>query len=445
MSQSPQPILPLDYQSQSPRTWSGVRWYICGLIFLACTINYIDRQVIGVLKPTLQAELGWNEIDYSNVIFWFQVAYAAGYLLGGRFMDLVGVRVGYALCVLVWSMAAMGHAAARTVMTFSMARFGLGLAEGGNFPAAVKAVSEWFPRKERAFATGLFNSGTNIGAIVTPLVVPWITLRWGWQAAFIITGALGLLWLVAWLPLYRAPERHPRVSAAELELIRSDPADPTVRIGWIRLLAYRPTWAFVTGMFISAPVWWFYLFWVPGFLYDRHGVDLRHMGPPLVAIYLISDVGSIAGGWLSSRLIHHGWSVNAARKTSMLICAACVVPVFIAAWTSNLWLATAVIGLAAAAHQGWAANLYTLVSDTMPRYAVSSVVGIGGMAGSIAGMFFAKFIGYVLQWTGSYLTIFAIASGAYLVALLIIQILVPRLEPVVVEAPGFPVKMGGPP
>lgn len=413
---------PLDYQPPE----SGIRWWICGLLFLASTINYMDRAVIGVLKPTLQKELGWNEIDFSNVIFWFQVAYAAGYLLAGRLMDVIGVRIGYALAVMLWSAAAMTHAAARTVFGFSAARFGLGLPEGGNFPAAIKTVSEWFPRKERAFATGLLNAGSSVGAIVTPLIVPWIALWWGWRAAFVLTGALGFVWTVAWIALYRQPERHPGLSTTELAYIRSDPPDPPTRISWLALMNYRGTWAFIVGMCLTSPIWWFYLYWVPGFLFKQYGLDLTTMGPPLVAIYLLSDFGSIAGGWLSSRLIRLGWSINASRKFAMLICALCVLPVFFAAKASGMWTAVFLIGLAAAAHQGWAANLYTLVSDTMPRYAVSSVVGIGGTLGAVAGMLFAKFVGYILELTHSYLLIFGIASCAYLLALLIIQGLLPK-------------------
>jgi ACS family hexuronate transporter-like MFS transporter len=406
---------------------SGVRWWICGLLFLASTINYMDRAVIGVLKPTLQKELGWNEIDFSNVIFWFQVAYAAGYLLAGRLMDLIGVRLGYALAVAFWSAAAMAHAAARTVLGFSAARFGLGFPEGGNFPAAIKTVSEWFPRKERAFATGLLNAGSSVGAIVTPLIVPWITLRLGWRAAFILTGALGFAWTIAWMLLYQQPQHHPRVTKSELMLIQADPPDPPARLSWIALLQFPGTWAFIAGMCLTSPIWWFYLYWVPGFLDKQYGLDLTTMGPPLVAIYLLSDFGSIAGGWLSSRLIRRGWSVNAGRKLAMLICALCVLPVFFAAKATGLWTAVLLIGLAAAAHQGWAANLYTLVSDTMPRHAVSSVVGIGGTAGSVAGMFFAKFVGYVLDRTGNYFLLFGVASCAYLVALAVIQGILPRI------------------
>jgi ACS family hexuronate transporter-like MFS transporter len=405
---------------------SRVRWWICGLLFLATTINYIDRAVLALLKPTLTHDLHWNEIDYGNIVFWFQLAYALGYLFAGRVIDLVGVRIGYAISVLLWSAAAMAHALARSVPGFAIARAALGLAEGGNFPAAVKTVSEWFPRKERALATGLFNAGANVGAVVTPLAVPWITVTFGWQAAFIATGALGLLWLVGWLVFYRQPEQHWGVDEIELALIRSDPVEPGVKIPWLKLLSYPAVCGLAIAAMCSGPVWWFYLYWVPDFLFKRHGLDLKNLGPPLVVIYLVSDVGSIAGGWMSSRLIKRGWDAIPARKATMLICAMCVIPVFFASRVSGLWTATLLIALAAAAHQAWVANSYTLVSDTMPRYAVSSVMGIIGFAGSIAGMFFAKIVGYVLEWTGRYTIPFAWAPCAYLIALLVLQVFLPR-------------------
>jgi ACS family hexuronate transporter-like MFS transporter len=406
------------------------RWLVCTMLFFATTINYMDRQVIGILKPTLQEELGWSERDYGNIVFWFQVAYALGYLLAGRLMDAIGVRVGFSLAVILWSLAAMAHALVRSVAGFSVVRALLGLAEGGNFPGAVKGVSEWFPRKERALATGVFNAGSNVGALLTPLIVPSITVAYGWQAAFLATGSLGFFWLLSWVFVYRSPERHPRVTPQELAYIRSDPPDPVRRIPWVELLRYRPTWAFAVGMFCTSPIWWLYLYWVPDFLHKRHGLNLLQLGPPLVVIYLMTDVGSVGGGWLSSWLIHRGLSVNAGRKITLLICALCVVPIFMASQVSNLWTAVLLIGLAASAHQGWSANLYTLVSDTMPRDSVSSIVGLGGMAGSVGGMLIAQFTGFVLERTGQYLILFVIASSAYLVALTIIQILVPRLEPI---------------
>ena len=416
--------IPLNYEAR--QTVPRLRWWICGVLFLATTANYIDRQVIGVLKPTLQKDLGWSEIDYSNIVFWFQVAYAGGYLFAGRLMDRIGLRIGYTLAIFLWSIAAMSHAFARTVFGFSAARFGLGLAEGGNFPAAIKAISEWFPKKERAFATGLFNAGCNVGAIITPLAVPYITVTIGWPAAFLMTGAIGFVCMVAWMLIYRPPEKHPNLSTAELDYIRSDPPDPPAPIAWLELLRYRSTWAFVVGQSMSSPFWWFYLFWIPGFLSDRYGINLLQMGPPLVMIYLISDFGSIAGGWLSSALIKRGWNINTARKFALLICALFVVPVFFTSMAPNVWIATLLIALAASGHQAWAANNYTLVSDTMPRRTVSSIVGIGGMAGALAGMFFAKFVGYVLEWTHSYKLLFALAPASYLTALLLIHLLLPK-------------------
>jgi ACS family hexuronate transporter-like MFS transporter len=408
---------------------------ICALLFLATTINYMDRQVIGVLKPTLMAELRWGEIDYSNVVFAFQAAYALGYAGGGWFMDRVGVRFGYAMAVVLWSLAAMAHALVRSVAGFCAVRALLGLAEGGNFPAAVKTVSEWFPRQERALATGLFNAGSNVAVMLSPLLVLWLTATWGWPAAFLATGGLGLLWLFAWLPLYRAPQDHPRLSPAERDYILRDAPDPAVTVPWPRLLRYRQTWAFIAGMMLVSPVWWFYLFWVPGFLHQRHGLKLLELGPPLIVIYLLADVGSIGGGWLSGWLGRRGWSLNAARKTAMLVCALAVVPVAGAAVTANPWTATLLIGLAAAAHQGFSANLYTLVSDTAPRFTVSSIVGIGGLAAGIGGMFNAKLTGYVLEWTGNYLPPFILASVSYLFALGIVHWLNPRLEPMHLAAP----------
>jgi ACS family hexuronate transporter-like MFS transporter len=424
------------------------RWVICTLLFFAATINYVDRQVIGILKPTLQAQFGWSEIDYGDIVFAFQLAYGIGLLAAGRMIDRLGARKGFAVAIVIWSLAAMAHAEAAvfgpaaanvlalagltysaSVAGFIVARLALGFGEAGNFPAAIKVVAEWFPRRERAFATGLFNSGTNIGALVTPLVVPWITLRWGWYWAFVATGALGFVWLVLWWVTYDHPERHPRVGAAELVHIRSDSADVSTRIPWRSLLTHRQTWAFALGKFLTDPVWWLYLFWVPDFLHRNHGINLSTMGPPLVVIYLIADFGSIGGGWLSSRLIHRGWSVNAGRKTAMFVCAVSVLPMVFASGAKDLWVAVALISVAAAAHQGWSANLFTLVSDMFPKEAIGSVVGFGGMAGAVGGMLIAKLTGYILQATGSYVPVFLIAAFAYVVALAVIHLLVPRLEP----------------
>jgi ACS family hexuronate transporter-like MFS transporter len=430
---------------------TNVRWLICALLFFAAAINYIDRQVIGILKPTLQEQFHFDEQDYAAIVFTFQAAYAIGLLLSGRIMDRIGVRRGFALAVVVWSIGAVMHGAADwlpwlRIPTLSidppavvflggataglaLSRLVLGLGEAGNFPASIKAVAEWFPKKERALATGIFNSGTNIGALVTPLVVPWITLAYGWQWAFVITGVLGFGWVIWWFVSYRDPDTHPGVNAAELAIIQSDPVEKTAAIPWSRLLPHRQTWAFAAGKFLTDPIWWLYLFWVPDFLKRNHDLDLKTMGLPLVVIYLVADVGSIGGGWLSSHLIKRGWSTNAARKTAMLVCALAVVPMLAAAQVKSLWMAVALVSIAAAAHQGWSANLFTLVSDMFPKRAVGSVVGIGGMAGSVGGMLIALVVGAILQKTGSYVPIFVMAASAYLVALVIIQLLVPQLVP----------------
>jgi len=405
------------------------RWVICAILLFGTTKNYMDRQVLGLLKTTLQHDLGWNEIDYSNLVFAFQAAYAVGMVAVGRLVDRLGTRIGYALAMVFWSLASMGHAIASSVTSFTIARSALGFGESGVFPASIKAVAEWFPKKERALATGIFNAGTNAGVIVSMLVVPWITVHMGWRWAFIITGALGFVWLVFWLLLYRKPEEHPRVSKAELDHIRSDSAEPSAKIKWALLLPHRQTWAFVLGKFMTDPIWWFYLFWLPDFMQRKHGLNLMQIRLPIIVVYLIADAGSVAGGWISSGLIKRGMSVNAGRKIAMLICAVSVVPIVFAYRTAHMWDAVLLIGLAAAAHQGFSANLFTLTSDMFPSRAVGSVVGIGGMAGAIGGMLIAKVVGYVLQWTGSYMVPFLIAGTAYLLALAVIQILTPKLEP----------------
>lgn len=412
------------------RPASNVRWIICALLFFATTINYIDRQIIGILKPTLQAELGWSEIDYGNIVFWFQAAYGIGLLACGPIIDRIGSKLGYAGAIAIWSVAAMVHALARTPGGFAMARFALGLGEAANFPAAIKSVAEWFPKKERALAAGILNAGANVGAIATPIIVPILAIQLGWEAAFIITGLLGFVWLVAWLGFYRKPAEHKRVSPSELAYINSDvaPAEDEPRIRWSALFRRRGTWAFITGKFLTDPVWYLFLFWLPDFFAKRHGLDLKSFGPPLIAVYLLADVGSIGGGWLSSALIKRGMSVNAGRKMALLVCAILVLPIFFASSVSGLWSAVAIIGLAAAAHQGWSSNLYTMVSDTFPRSSVASVMGIGGAAGAVGGMLMSTYVGQVLETVGSYAPVFVWAGSAYLVALAIIHLLVPRLE-----------------
>ncbi len=404
------------------------RWVVVALLFAATAINYIDRQMIGVLKPTLSAEMQWSETDFANIVFWFQAAYAIGYLGFGRVVDLIGARFGYAIAVVVWTIAHMAHGGVHSVTQFAMARFGLGVGESGNFPAGIKAVTEWFPQKERAFAIGLFNAGANIGAIITPLLVPWLTVAYGWRVAFYATGIFGIVWLIAWLVFYRRPDQHPKVTQEELAYIRQDPADPVEPIGWGKLVTIKETWAYAIGKFCIDPIWWFFLFWLPGYLGTRYGLDLISFGPPLVAIYLLSDGGSVFGGWMSGRLMKAGKSVNAARKLTMLLCACAVLPIFFAQSIDNLWLAVLVIGIATAAHQAFSANLYTLPSDLFPRGAVGSVVGIGGTVGAIGGMVMAKYAGYVLDSIGSYTPLFAVAGSAYFVALAAVHLLSPRLE-----------------
>jgi ACS family hexuronate transporter-like MFS transporter len=411
-----------------------LRWVICALLFFGVTKNYMDRQVLGVLKGTLQHDLGWNDIDYGNLVFAFQAAYALGMIFVGRLIDRLGTRIGYAVAMVFWSLASMGHALANSLFGFMIARCALGFGEAGVFPASIKCVAEWFPKKERALATGIFNAGTNIGAIITPLVVPWIVLHWGWRWAFICTGSLGFAWLLLWLLLYRKPREHPLCTDREREYIESDAESVSGKIKWAQLLPHKQTWAFAAGKFMTDPIWWFYLFWIPDYLQREHGLHLTQIGLPILVIYVISDAGSIAGGWLSSSLIRRGLSVNASRKSAMLVCALSVLPIAMVYRISALWPATLVIGLAAAGHQGFSANLFTLASDLFPSRAVASVVGIGGMAGAVGGMLIAEIVGHVLQWAGSYVVPFFMAASAYLVALLFIQLLSPALEPAPIGA-----------
>lgn len=419
----------------APPSAGRYRWVVVGLLFFAMVINYIDRQAIGVLKPTLMAEFSWSETDFADIIFWFQCAYAVSYLLWGRIVDRIGARWGFGLAFIIWQVAFIFHAGVRSLNQAIFARVALGIGEGGGFPAGIKAVTEWFPKKERAFAVGLFNAGTNIGAILTPLIIPFIASVWlgtredpNWQAAILILGVLGLLWVPLWFIVYKEPRKHPKVSAAELAHIEQDPADPVGKVGWLKLLTVRETWAYAIGKFLIDPIWWFFLFWLPGFLGDRYGLDLLTFGPPLVAIYLLSDVGSVGGGWLSSRFMKRGMSLNKARKLTMLICALAVLPVAFASMADNVWVAVLIIGVATAAHQGFSANLYALPGDVFPRSAVGSVIGIGGMIGGFGGMAMAKYAGFVLDKIGSYTPIFVVAASAYLLALAAVHLLTPRYE-----------------
>jgi len=413
----------------------GYRWTICALLFFATTINYIDRQVTGILAPTLQAEFGWSEVQYAEITSYWTAAYAIGFLLVGRFIDKVGVRIGFAVAVIIWSIAAAAHGMVHSVFGFALARFILGLGESANFPSSIKATAEWFPRHERAFATGIFNAGSNVGVMITAIIVPFITLTLGWRWAFLVTGLFGILWVLFWLPLYRRPQDHPKVSARELDYIRdgidhTEPVTP-LHVGWLHLLRYRQTWTFVVGKFLTDGVWWFYLFWLPKFLDARYGIKLGKLALPIVVIYLVADVGSVGGGWLSGALIKRGWEVHRARKTTLLIAALLIVPTALAPLASSLWVAVAIVSVAAAAHQWWSANLFTLTSDMFPRQAIGSVVGLGGFAGAAGGVLFQRLTGTILESTGSnYLPVFIICGSAYVTALLIIHLLAPRMEPV---------------
>jgi len=396
----------------------------------------MDRQVLSILAPTLQAELHWSESQYASVVYSFTLVYAFGFLIAGRWLDRVGVRRGFATAVVVWSLAAIGHAFARTTAGFSAARAFLGLGESANFPGAIKSVGEWFPREERALATGIFNAGTNTGAILTPLIVPWIALTWGWRWAFVITGSLGFLWLFVWLALY------PQKGSGEWGVVRDGAPDSTTphsplpsRAPWLSLLAHRQTWAIVAGKFLADPVWWFYLYWLPKFLDTTYGIKLGKVALPLITVYLLADVGSIGGGWLSSSLLKRGWTVNRARKTAMLLMALAIVPTALAPRAGSLWAAVLIVAVAAAAHQGWSANVYTLASDMFPPSAVASVSGIGGFAGAMGGVLFQWLTGRILDATGSnYASIFAVCGFAYVTAWTIIHVLAPRLEPVILES-----------
>ncbi|MHA6720655.1 MFS transporter [Sphingomonas sp. RS6] len=410
------------------------RWVIVALLFAATIINYVDRQMIGVLKPTLMADLNWTEQDFAGVIIWFQFAYAIGYIVFGKVVDQVGARVGYTIAFVIWQVAHILHGAAHSMTQFAIARFALGIGESGNFPAGIKAVTEWFPAKERAFAIGVFNAGANIGAVLTPLIIPYMVLAWGWRAAFVITGVVSFAWLIAWWTMYRTPRQHPKVSPGELAWIEQDPADPVVPLGYGAVLKRRETWAYGLGKFFIDPVWWFFLFWLPGYLFERYELNLLTFGIPLAAIYLISDFGSVVGGWMSSRMMKAGYTANVARKATMFVCACAVLPVLFAESISSVWGAVLVIGLATAAHQAFSANLYALPADVFPRGAVGSVIGIGGTMGAVGGILMSFYAGEVLERLGTYWPLFAVAGSAYFVALACVHFLSPRLARVDMSA-----------
>jgi MFS transporter, ACS family, hexuronate transporter len=408
----------------------GFRWVICGLLFFATTINYVDRVTMSVMESELRKVVDWSATQYGDINAYFLLAYALASLFAGWLIDKLGTRVGFALSLVVWSLMSASHALARNITEFKIARFGLGIGESGNFPAAIKTVAEWFPKSERALATGIFNTGANIGQVVAPLVVPPLVLAFGWKSAFIVTGLAGLIWVLFWWPLYRRPQEHPRISTAELAFIERDPPDTVSKVPFRTLLPFRQTWAFAAGKFLTDSIWWFFVFWFPKFMSEQFDADIKNIGGPMITVYLLATVGSITGGWQSSWLLGRGWSTNAARKTAMLTCALCVVPVAAAPLVAHKWIAVLLVGLATAAHQGFSCNLYTLVSDMFPRPAVATVVGIGTFAGALGGFFLQLSAGRIKDWTGNYIAIFAVAASAYLAALVVIHLLVPRLESV---------------
>ncbi|WP_186052102.1 MFS transporter [Burkholderia gladioli] len=411
------------------------RWRICALLFFATTINYLDRQVLGLLKPMLAAQMAWSETEYSYIVIGFTASYAFGLLLSGKIVDRFGVKLGYAACVLVWSLAACGHALVRNTLGFGVMRSLLGVAEAGSFPAAVKSVSEWFPKRERAFAVGILTAGTSIGAVAAPAVVPWLAASYGWQAAFVITGLTGFVWLGFWFLMYEMPQRHRKVDAKELALIMEAEEDviaTPAKVSWLSLFKYRATWLYFVGKLLTDPVWWFMAFWLPSYFNSRFGLDLKNLGLPLVIVYIATSLGSVAGGWVSSRLISRGWPVTKARQVTMLVIACLVAPIMLSQWVGNMWVMVGLLSLAAGSHQGWSANLFTRPADMFPKALVGSVVGIGGMAGALGSTLFPIFVGRVLDHfkalgdiNAGYNIIFAICGCAYLVAWLLMRLIEP--------------------
>ena len=424
----------LERPTAAPRI-GNIRWTVCAMLLAATSINYVDRQVLSILAPVLQRAIGWTDLQYSYIVGGFQLAYGLGLILAGRLVDRIGTRFGYVVIMAIWSLSAMSHALARTVIGFAAARFFLGLGESGNFPAAVKTTAEWFPRRERALATGIFNAGTSVGPVLAPAVVPWVATRFGWQAAFLMTGVFSLAWIVVWLTFYRAPSRHPSLGRAERDYIESDREQRVAAVPWVGLLGYRQTWCFAAGKFMTDPIWWFLLFWLPLFLAHRFHLSILQLTAPLMGVYVMSTVGSVAGGWLPGLLNRRGMAMNRARRNTMLLCACLVTPIFFASRAPSEWMSISVIGIAVAAHQGWSANLFTTVSDMFPRAAVGSVVGIGATLGSIAGVLFSLATGWILHLTHSYSALFAVSASAYLLALAAMQWLAPGFRPVFMTEP----------
>ena len=400
------------------------RWKIVALLFFATTINYIDRQILGVLAPLLQENMNWSESAYGWIVAGFQAAYAIGLLVSGVLLDRFGVKWGYSIAVVIWSLACMLHAAAGSLFLFVIMRFLLGLGESANFPAAVKTVATWFPKKERALATGIFNSGSNIAAIITPLAIPWIALQAGWQWAFIISGMLGILWLICWRKWYHAPQDHPKISEAERDWIEQDGPEPMDKLPWKQLVLRRQTVGFAVSLFLTAPVWWFFLYWLPKFLHSEHQLSITGMAWPLVIVYLISDAGALAGGWFSSRMVSKGSNPVRARIYTILLLALLVIPVMIVPFIQQLGWVIALIALATFAHQGYASNIFTLVSDVFPKNATGAVTGIAMFSGAIGGMIFSSITGLVLERTGDYTPIFIFCGCAYLLSWAILTVMV---------------------
>ena len=427
-------------KSESPKM-EGYRWVVVALLFFATTINYLDRQVIGLLKDNLAKDFNWSEKDYGYIVMAFSGAYAIGLLLFGIVVDKIGTKLGYVVSIVIWSFAAMAHALAKSTFGFGIARTFLGFGEAGNFPVAIKAIAEWFPKKERALATGIFNSGTNIAAFFGPPLIAWIFISYGWKEAFIWTGAVGFIWLIFWYWLYEIPSKQKRVGAAEYQYIHSDPGEETTdvsrHLSWFKIIRIRQTWAFVLGKFLTDPVWWFYLFWIPTYFNTTFHMEIKESAKYVSIVYVLASFGSIFGGYLSGKFITAGWPVYKARKVAMLIFAICVVPIVFVQYTTTIWAAVALVSLAASAHQAWSANIFTTASDMFPKKAISSVVGIGGMAGSIGGFFFPFFIGIVLEHykelgninTG-YNIIFTICAFAYLLAWLVMHLMAPKMKQV---------------
>lgn len=414
------------------------RWVVCSLLFFATTINYLDRQVLGYLKPTLELEFGWTESDYSYIVMAFTACYAFGLLLFGRIIDKIGSKLGYTVSITVWSIAAILHGLVKTTLGFGMVRALLGLGESGNFPSAVKTVVSWFPKKERALATGFFDSGSNIGAVLAPVIIPWILGFYGWQAAFLITGAIGFLWLIAWRIFYEVPEKHQRLKAAELDYIRSDDRDRGEKgenVNWIKLFGMKQTWSFIIGKFFTDPIWYFFMYWLPSYFSSIFQLDLKKPSAPLIIIYTAATIGAIGGGYLSSRLIKKGWLVYKARKLALLVSALAVFPIIAARYTDNMWVVVVLLCLAIAGNAAWSANIFTVVSDMMPSKAVSSVIGIGGMAGAIGGVLFPLGVGAILDYyksinnmTAGYNILFIFCGLSFLIAWGLIHWVTPKME-----------------